>query len=188
VSRGSDLELVGTCRLWHVREFGHRRLPESVGETATNETPKAFKSPAAKRILATSLVLAIALLIAGVASPKLHVIAPVFAVVNLAVGVRIWMMGVYLRSDAVRVVNFHSAKTLAWDEVERFEIAPLAQYRDGAYLVRTGDRGRIPIVALTGGRWGGGRAPQRSIEALNEALRIRRTDPNTSQGFVDSLR
>ena len=146
----------------------------------TDDTPKAFKSPAANRILASSLVLAIALLIAGVASPKLHVIGPVFAVVNLAVGVRIWMMGVYLRSDGVRIVNFHSAETVAWDDVERFEIAPLAQYRHGAYLVRTGDRGRIPIVALTGGRWGGGRAPQKSVDELNEALRLRRTDPDTS--------
>jgi hypothetical protein len=154
----------------------------------TDETPKAFKSPAANRILVTSLVLAVALLIAGVASPKLHVIGPVFAAFNLAVGVRIWMMGVYLSSDAVRVVNFHSAKTLAWGEVDRFEIAPLAQYRYGAYLVRTGDQGRIPIVALTGGRWGGGRAPQASVDDLNEALRLRRTDPSSPQGLVDSLR
>jgi hypothetical protein len=154
----------------------------------TDDAPKAFKSPAANRILATSLVLAIALLIAGVASPKLHVIGPVFAVVNLAMGVRIWMMGVYLRSDSVRVVNFHSAKALAWDDVERFEIAPLAQYPYGTYLVRSGDAGRIPIVALTGGRWGGGRAPQKSVDELNEALRLRRTDATTSQGFVDSLR
>jgi hypothetical protein len=159
-----------------------------VAKRETGDTPMAFKSPAANRILATSVVLTIALLIAGVASPKLHVIGPVFAAVNLAVGVRIWMMGVYLRSDAVRVVNFHSAKTLAWDDVERFEIAPLAQYRYAAYLVRPGDRGRMPIVALTGGRWGGGRAPQKSVDELNEALRLRRTDPNTSQGFVDSLR
>ncbi len=157
-----------------MREFGH--------------TPRAFKSPAANRILATSLVLTVALLAVGVASPKLHVIGPVFAVVNLAVGVRIWMMGVYLRSDTIRVVNFHSAKTLAWDGVERFEIAPLAQYRYGAYLVQSGDGTRIPIVALTGGRWGGGRAPQKSVDELNETLRLRRTDPDSPQGFVDSMR
>ncbi len=107
----------------------------------TDDTPKAFKSPAANRILASSLVLAIALLIAGVASPKLHVIGPVFAVVNLAVGVRIWMMGVYLRSDGVRIVNFHSAETVAWDDVERFEIAPLAQYRHGAISSAPGTAG-----------------------------------------------
>ncbi len=171
-----------------MREFGQRWRRELLGKAATTETPRAFKSPAAKRILATSLVLTIALLAAAGASPKLHVIGPVFAVVNLAVGVRIWMMGVYLRSDTIRVVNFHSAKTLAWDDVERFEIAPLAQYRYGAYLVLRGESGRIPIVALTGGRWGGGRAVQKTIDELNEVLRLRRTDPNSPQGFVDTLR
>jgi hypothetical protein len=145
------------------------------------DTPKAFKSPAANRILVTSLVLTFALLIAGVASSKLHVIGPVVAVLNLAMGIRIWMMGVYLSGDTVRVVNFHAAKTVAWSDVARFEIAPLAQYRYGAYLVRTGDRGRIPIVALTGGRWGGGRAPQAAVAELNEALRLRRTDPNRNE-------
>lgn len=77
---------------------------------------------------------------------------------------------------------------MPWDEVDTFEVAPFGQYRYGAHLVRSGNGGRIPIFALASKRMGPRRDPQKSVDELNEALRLRRTDPNSLQGLVDSLR
>jgi len=118
-----------------------------------DDAGRVFKHRAANAFLGSSLALTVAIVITALVSPRGNVVIGLVGLGELAVGVRAWMMGVYLRSNAIRVVNLYSTKTLPWAEVQEFEVAPFAQYRYGAYLVRTCNRGRIPILALTGDEW-----------------------------------
>ena len=152
------------------------------------EPRSVFKYRSANGWLTAGLGLALVMAVGAIASPRGNVGIGVCALLIAVVSVRIWMTGVRLRGDGIRVVNPYSAKTVPWDEVDSFEVAPSGQHRYGAYLIRSRDRGRIPIFALASKTMGPDRDPQKSVDELNEALRLRRTDPNSLQGLVDSLR
>jgi hypothetical protein len=158
------------------------------GKRKPDKATRVLRARSANLMLASSLVLGIGLAIAAVVSSRAHVYGGVCAVMMLVLGVRIRMAGAYLRGDDISIVGFLSTTRVRWGDVERFEVAALAQYPYGVYLVRSGNGGRTPIVALSGGRMGGGRAAQKCVDELNEALRLRSSDPNTPQGFLDSLR
>jgi hypothetical protein len=160
---------------------------ESLGKRDTPQARSVFRYRSATGWLSAGLALAFVMAVAAVASPKGNLAIGVCCCLMVVVSVRLWMTGVYLRGNGIRVVNPYSSKTVPWDEVDSFAVAPFGQYRYGAYMVRSRIGGRIPIFALASKRMGPGRDPQKSVDELNEALRLRRTDPHSLQGLVDSL-
>ena len=98
------------------------------------------------------------------------------------------MMGVRIRDDGIQIIETYSSTTVPWEDVERFEIEPLKQYPYATYLVRKGNAGRIPILAMTGGSAQTFDKIRVQVDELNELVTHHRPDPLTETEFLDSLK
>jgi hypothetical protein len=97
-------------------------------------------------------------------SSRAPLVGSVFAVLALLLAWRIFSAGVYLDTDAVKVVGFIRSWRVAWPDVERFDLRREGR-RNVAVLVRTREHLPVPILALSGGS-----GVQRWVDELNERL------------------
>ncbi len=121
-------------------------------------------------LFATALVpagIAIAVF-AGRAAPVGYVLAPLGALL----AVWAWRAGVHVEHDGVKVVGIISRR-VPWKDIDRFDVRPWQSYPYTGYVVLTGTRPPLPIMAITtaGGKTEQHRLQaQKPIDELNDAL------------------
>ena len=162
-----------------------------MARTSRSERPdetQVIRGRNANRLFAADVLVAFILAIVAVAVSKAHVVGAVAAVGMLLLGVRIRMMGVRVTSHGIQIIETYSSTTVPWEDIERFEIEPLKRYPYATYLVRNGNGGRIPILAMTGGSAHTFDKIRVQVNELNELATNHRSVPPTEIEFLDALK
>lgn len=146
----------------------------------------------ASRYAWASGVTAVAFGVVALGSDKARVVGTVWAVVMLCLCWRIRTMGVHMGLTEIKVVGVVSTKIVPRTDVERFEVAPLGQYPQAAWLVKA-DGSKLPIIAIAVRGKGEEyrQRVQRPVDELNRLLTqdaSTSSDPSTVQGFLDQLK
>jgi hypothetical protein len=121
-------------------------------------------------VTAASAGLVIAAIVPGRGELAGVILAPLFFVIAW----RMWLLGVHVEADGVRVVGIVASKRVPWEEIDRFEVRQWQRYPYVGHVVLNSGRAAIPIVAITttgprGKEWTR-RQAQAPVDRLNEAL------------------
>ena len=100
-------------------------------------------------------------------------VAAVFAVLMLAFGLRLSMVGIRADADSARVVTFFKTRSVAWAGIDHFEVLPMGRFPyAGQVVTRDGRQLGTPGLSTSQRKSGRNRPRiQHAIDELNAILR-----------------
>jgi hypothetical protein len=102
--------------------------------------------------------------------------ALVGAVLLFLLAWRLWMAGIRVGSDGVKVVTVFLSRRVSWDEVDRFAVLPLGRFPYVGYVVLRDGRkfGTFGLSTSSRQTEANRLRVQRSVDDLNQVLAERR--------------
>lgn len=127
----------------------------------------------AKGILASGVRINSALIVAGILVLVLSSRAQIPGVILLVIGIvmmwRTYNLGIHIRTDKVKVCHWIGSRTLTWEDIEHFEVAPFGKYPYVGRVILKGGK-EVVSLGLSTGRKKNARFVEDPIAALNAVL------------------
>ncbi len=109
--------------------------------------PRTYRTAGTVRAASATTVGAMAFLAFALVSSRGQTIGFVFTAILALAAWRMWIGGIHIEKDGIRVAGLFMSKRVLWAEIDHFAVLPLGQYPYVGHVVLR-DGHQIPCIAL----------------------------------------